>query len=274
MSTTEEPTGQVAGESDEVDDVYITPEEREAAEERYRKLLEEATMVREYNGEKKLIIGCGNGPESWCPCCVPEDFDPERYRKKHLHSDAYTIDTNPDMNPSAIGNIVTQTFEFIPDGAFDEIIFEGLCIYYREVKQIMKVLKRLMSKHARVEISVIAVGSYRFRGAWTNYYRADPFINWWELRHYDPRKRQEVLTDNEYVVEFAKVYRRRKNGELKLIDDIKELDMERFWREYGHKNMNKILVQRFGQFSNGSFFPLLDHKQTIDKLFMEKMQWM
>jgi hypothetical protein len=67
-------------------------------------------LNRKYNGETKLIIGCG-----------------QMNKKYHEHLDCYTIDCRMRMNPSLVCNFGTYEMKkYIPDNSFNEVIFEGL----------------------------------------------------------------------------------------------------------------------------------------------------
>jgi hypothetical protein len=87
-------------------------------------------VLREYNNETILIIGCGSvinyqdiknrysgsskTDEHYC------DFN-----EKHKHVGHYTIDPDITLNPSIVGFFGYQKFTNIPDGSFTKIIFEG-----------------------------------------------------------------------------------------------------------------------------------------------------
>ena len=87
--------------------------------------------LRPYNGEKKLIIACGNTRFDFDYLYTAENTDNRVVRtitsnKYHSHWDAYTIDMHLGANPSILGTWDADTFfRTIPDNSFDLILFEG-----------------------------------------------------------------------------------------------------------------------------------------------------
>ena len=90
--------------------------------------------LRKYNGEKKLIIGCGNKRLDncnldFCPSDPSKKFTKEHQENVnlyHSHLDAYTIDACIVANPSIVCGFNDATMlPTIPDNSFDIIIFEG-----------------------------------------------------------------------------------------------------------------------------------------------------
>lgn len=84
-------------------------------------------QLRQYNNEKKLIIGCGNGR---LDCGNLEPCHSESYKvnydKYHIHEDAFTIDLTLIANPSIISEFnQLSSYLTLPDNSFDLIIFEG-----------------------------------------------------------------------------------------------------------------------------------------------------
>ena len=89
-------------------------------------------VLRPYNGERTLIIGCGNGRL---------DYD-DIYYDQHCHKGAYTIDMLLVANPCIVGiwdkNMLLV--DLIPDNAFELIIFEGSghpSYNYREIHRLL-----------------------------------------------------------------------------------------------------------------------------------------
>ena len=109
--------------------------------------LTKSCILRKYNGEKELILACGNNPtysyldpssNSWK--LFAEHYDQYDY---HDHSDAYTIDPDLAMNPSIVGLFGYETFKEIPDNSFEYIEMEGLyanatALFWSELKRISK----------------------------------------------------------------------------------------------------------------------------------------
>ncbi len=87
-------------------------------------------VLRKYNGEKKLMIACGNyrlDNRNLDPCDKENGCNQIFENKYHAHRDYYTIDLNLLANPSIVSdfnnsNIVLKT---IPSNSFDLIVFEG-----------------------------------------------------------------------------------------------------------------------------------------------------
>lgn len=91
-------------------------------------------ILRSYQGEKNLVIGCGN------VLCDGNKFG---YRK---HENSYTIDPDIDRNPSVCCEFGKQKIVNIPDNAFENIICEGfypedpnkLTYFYSEILRMLK----------------------------------------------------------------------------------------------------------------------------------------
>ena len=85
--------------------------------------------LRKYNGEKTLIIGCGNtrlDNRNIEICKIKNECNRIDENKYHSHENCYTIDATVVANPSIIGTFDEQTiFKTIPDHSFNYIIFEG-----------------------------------------------------------------------------------------------------------------------------------------------------
>lgn len=85
--------------------------------------------LRPYNGEKKLIIACGNGridDRNLDPPIPSQWHDSVEQNMYHLHEGAYTIDFVLVANPSVVANVEGNlVLPGIPDNAFDLIYFEG-----------------------------------------------------------------------------------------------------------------------------------------------------
>ena len=84
-------------------------------------------QLRPYNGEKTLLIGCGNIRLD-CGNLHKCDTDSEKllYDNYHTHENTYTIDPALVANPSIVSYFKNGVnFFTIPDHSFDLIIFEG-----------------------------------------------------------------------------------------------------------------------------------------------------
>jgi hypothetical protein len=116
-------------------------------------------QLRKYNGEKKLLIGCGNyrlDDRGGNPFVETEYSSKIHENKYHSHRDFFTIDLCLYANPSIVSTFDNNNkiiYTTIPDNSFDLIIFEGggelnpdeikrllnkntnsYCIYYLEKK--------------------------------------------------------------------------------------------------------------------------------------------
>jgi hypothetical protein len=79
-------------------------------------------LMREYAGEKKLVIGCGRQR-----CCTWKNLPSVNYLFEHSHLRDFTIDYSFDVNPSLVAfvgfdDIVASGT--LPAGVFDEVVFE------------------------------------------------------------------------------------------------------------------------------------------------------
>lgn len=91
-------------------------------------------VLRQYNGEKYLMIGCGNKPLMNCGGYLFEsDEEKEKYQMEHHHDGYYTINPVIEYNPSIIGFFSYQHFLSIPDGVFEEIETEGFWLELTEI---------------------------------------------------------------------------------------------------------------------------------------------
>lgn len=114
-------------------------------------------VLRPYNGEKILVVGCGNLYH------YKEDENDEdhwkNFAKKHKHRNEYTINPDIEMNPSVCTEFGKTKLECIPDNVFNKVIFEGFCYdsYTDDLEQyfiseIIRVLKDngyLCTNHGR-----------------------------------------------------------------------------------------------------------------------------
>ena len=88
-------------------------------------------QLRPYNGEKILVIGCGNKRIDSGGLKPYLNNSKEIKNKKifdiyHSHHNEFTIDLSLLANPSIIGKYNSETkFLTIPNGSFDLIYFEG-----------------------------------------------------------------------------------------------------------------------------------------------------
>jgi hypothetical protein len=91
---------------------------------------QECIVLREYNNETILVIGCGSVLNYQDIRHRYDGFDKHdkdfcKFSKNHKHIDHYTIDPDIVLNPSTVGFFGYQIFMNIPDGSFKKIIFEG-----------------------------------------------------------------------------------------------------------------------------------------------------
>jgi len=133
------------------DDKYLTiTNDINEIEKNYYKIKQNTghgnICIRSYDGEKTLIIGCGNNPKVKIPTKT-EMFWGNFWKNKknvHEHKNAYTIDPSMIMNPSIIGFVGFQEFPNIPDKCFDLIYLEGIYINTSN-KLFFEELKRMSS---------------------------------------------------------------------------------------------------------------------------------
>lgn len=154
------------------------------------------TINRKWNGETSLVIGCGNGPG--CSC--------EKYKQKHMHHDAYTVDIDPIMNPCLVADVIHGGLYGIPSNSMDRIELEGLCVKYRDRKNIVDEINRVKKPMCHIDVAFFSVGSYRDRhtGRWANYYGDKVFIQFNELDKYQPVSNFDVHIDkNGYPVLYC-----------------------------------------------------------------------
>jgi hypothetical protein len=86
--------------------------------------------LRPYNGEKVLIIACGNRRlDNGNLDIINNNSHPKEeqidFNLYHSHDNAYTIDMSLTANPSIVSTWEEKTFTTIPDNSFDFILFEG-----------------------------------------------------------------------------------------------------------------------------------------------------
>ncbi len=87
-------------------------------------------VLRKYNGEKKLMIACGNyrlDNRNLDPCDETNGCNQILENKYHSHRDYYTIDASLVANPSIVSDFNNSSivFKTIPSNSFDLIVFEG-----------------------------------------------------------------------------------------------------------------------------------------------------
>lgn len=226
-------------------------------------------IVRPWNGEATLIIGCGNGPspKASCPCCPP--VGPE-YTEEHKHEGEYTIDINPDMNPSAILDITRFRLP-IPSNSISKVVFEGISLYYQHCELVISEIRRVSTEGAEIDVSVIPIGSYRDAqsGDWRNCYMHNMYLNWRQLQNYDPEGKSEVeKTCCGFVIEYCNICRMMKDGRVKLVKDIQELNMDSLHRFMSRsRHPEKYLLNFYGKLENGTYFSLYDRPVLLTDMF-------
>lgn len=88
---------------------------------------------------KYLVVGCGHHPIE-----LNMDLpDSQRYSNEHAHSDCYTIDPDICKNADTIGVYGEQKFKHLRNGAFEEILTEGVRIkitslFMNETERLLK----------------------------------------------------------------------------------------------------------------------------------------
>lgn len=111
-----------------------------------------------YSMARILIIGCGNRPLLLGP----------KYAAEHAHEGCDTIDVNPDMKPTFVGDI--RTFEFPEGSQYDEIIAEGISFeLVRTLLPMMYKLRSLLSPTGKIFMPFRRAGARRdATGAWAH----------------------------------------------------------------------------------------------------------
>jgi hypothetical protein len=112
-----------------------------------------------YSGNKILIIGCGNSPTIL-------GYD---YMQEHSHEYCDTIDIESMMNPTFLMDIKTDKIP-CPDGAYDEIIAEGIFFEIDvELYGMAVELKRCIAPNGQIFFPFSRKGSFRNDcGHWTH----------------------------------------------------------------------------------------------------------
>ena len=101
-------------------------------------------LNRKYQGETKLIIGCG-----------------QMNKKYHEHLDCYTIDSHKNMNPSLVCYFGSYDIKkYIPNHVFDEVIFEGLFPNAITTDLGISELIRICKQNARLIVTMLEDGKY------------------------------------------------------------------------------------------------------------------
>ena len=98
-------------------------------------------IMNPFNAEihKRLVVGCGHYP-------IENDMDDpfwQDYSNQHAHHGCYTIDPDLCKNADTVGMFGEQKFQNLPDGAFTEIITEGVRLiptpfFMRETNRLLK----------------------------------------------------------------------------------------------------------------------------------------
>ncbi len=122
--------------------------------------------LRKYNGEKSLILGCGNEPIFTCGGVYThkiykkhdssDDRDPYYgydYRNKHQHVDICTVNPSIGYNPTLVAHFGYQKLSFFNDKSFESIIFEGFMLEYDDFnipKYTVSELIRLLKNYSTI----------------------------------------------------------------------------------------------------------------------------
>lgn len=116
--------------------------------------------LREYQGEKTLVIGCGNSPLVDSGGYFFETVQEKViYQKQHAHKGCYTICSDPCYNPSVVGFFSSNYFKNIPDGAFYKIVIEGVKLEFNEC--LVSELSRMLADKGGILVNDIMVGFKR-----------------------------------------------------------------------------------------------------------------
>lgn len=117
--------------------------------------------LRTYNGEKKLLVGCGNYPFVNCGGYPFQNNDEEKkYHEMHHHTDSYTINPMLSYNPSVIGFYSYNTFKNIPSQSFEKIIIEGVRLDETQIfaSETLRLLEQdgvvTLSNHENIDILI------------------------------------------------------------------------------------------------------------------------
>lgn len=118
-------------------------------------------VMRPYEGQKELIIGCGNGS---CINSGGYPIDDQGLRAEHTithaHENAYTIDPCCMTNPSCMSFFGYHSYKHIlPDGCFDKIILEGVWnietdLFFSEIKRLASPSAKLFVTNEPIDLSL------------------------------------------------------------------------------------------------------------------------
>lgn len=110
-------------------------------------------VLRPYDGEKKLILGCGN-LHNYKIYQNNDDFYDD-FISKHIHMNEYTINPDISMNPSIASEYGKKIFSSIPDNSFKEIIFEGfMANNIKKYPYYLSELDRLLKNNGKVLLDI------------------------------------------------------------------------------------------------------------------------
>jgi hypothetical protein len=151
---------------------------------------------RPYNGEKILILGCGNGPNN---------LD-QKYKLEHMHPGAYTIDIQENMNPSCLTDMKNGIFCQIPDNSIEQIICEGFSMDILSSKNFIDEINRIKKYGGICNCEFRNIGSFRnFNGDWDNIYNEPPFLTFDEALNFVPgNKKNFELDENGNMMLYIK----------------------------------------------------------------------
>ena len=126
-------------------------------------------LLRPWNGEKELVIGCGNSPFMFGSVALkkslrrkldatvdmPKDsVNAFEKLSKHVHDGAYTINPDPGMNPSVIARFGIDDLGFIPSGSIKRVFYEGTTLADYNNKNTIATLLRILSNGGIVSTSL------------------------------------------------------------------------------------------------------------------------
>lgn len=105
-------------------------------------------VIKPYNDEKDLVIGCGHSPITNSGGYLHETKEEEqKCHQHHSHVGKYMIDTWVGAKPDCIVNLEKSSLSHIPDNSFKTVIFEGVRLWPTE--NLFEVLLRVMGDGAR-----------------------------------------------------------------------------------------------------------------------------
>jgi hypothetical protein len=210
-------------------------------------------QIREYHGEKHLILGCGNHPHI--------KHIPDHWLNEHQHIGEYTVDIDNDNNPSCLADFDKDKLTVPDQNAITLIVAEGVLIDIQSDIFVNEISRICKGREDKVQLDLVAksIGAFRsWKGCWSHTdptikygfysYQSDAsgFIEW--IQQCREKEKQYIKINAEPHGGCIITYRQTGNKQYQAIDLEEELMLTRKCKESyrDHGKMTDKAIDEIG----------------------------